>query len=360
MSPTFSVSIAVTWRLNEFASAATDLSQEEPPVDFRVEFTSKARARHFGRIEFLNTVLLDMSVMAVMPWTDLLLAHKFPATFHIAVGFVMNRSGPGFMVKHIMWALEKIFDAVLNADSYLSGNAVVYLGSTTLGVGNVYAVIRPPGAVNTADTPIGDLADGNTGGSILLSTLAPPNETALHTDLVLPSGMRRNTSTVETLPLGPRTNASRHLNSTNDVQIHFWYREHAASVDDAQVYNSSIKLLLLAGERPDVEASIWPGVATYNAVDDFTVTIRPAGVAHRDDVSWWDAIFLLSTMPVQMSRVGGVPGKFAELDGTAQVDDVVTARFCIDKGDQTGVDPQDMCTRQTPVSGGYEYGWAVA
>lgn len=346
--------------MNEFASAATDLSQEEPPVDFRVDFTSKAQARPFGRIEFLNTVVLDMAAMAILPWNDVLLAHKFPATFHIAVGFVYNRFGPGLMAKEIMWALEKIFKAVLDADSYLSGNAVVYLGSTTLGVGNVYAVIRDPGAINTADTRTGDLADGSTGGSILTSALTPLNETVLHTDLVLPADRQGKSSPIETLPLGLITNASGRLNLTEDVQIHFWYPDHAAVIDDAQVYNSSIKLLLMAGEPEDIDASIWPGVATYNVMDDFTVTVRPAGVAHRNDVSWWDTIFLLSTMPVQMSRVGGVPGKFAELDGIILDDEVITARFCINKGDKTGVDPQDMCTRQTPNSGIYEYGLAVA
>lgn len=347
--------------LNEFASAATDLSQEEPPVDFRVDFTSKAQARTFGRIEFLNTMVLDMAAMAVMPWNDNLFAHKFPAAFQIAVGFVCNRSGPGLMVKQIMWALEKIFEAILDADSYLSGNAVVYLGSTTLGVGNVYAVIRPSGAVNTSDARTGHLADGNTGGSILTSTLAPPNETVSHADSVLIADKEGNSSPVDTLPLGLITSASGRLNSTEaDVQIHFWYREHAAPVDDAQVYNSSIKLILKAAEPEDIDASIWPGIATYNVMNDFTLTVRPAGVAHRTDVSWWDTIFLLSTMPVQMSRVGGVPGMFAELDGTVQIDEVTAARFCIDKGDKTGVNPQDMCTRPTPNSGIYGYGLAVA
>lgn len=346
--------------MNEFASAATDLSQEEPPVDFRVDFTTKAQARSFGRIDFLNTVVLDVAAMAIQPWNNVLSAHKFPPTFNIAVGFVSNRSGPGFVIKHIMWALEKIFEAVLDADRYLSGNAVVYLGSTTLGVGNVYPAVGPPGAVNTSDTRTGDLAGGSNGGSILTSTLAPPNKTVSHTDLVLPADRQGNSSPIETLPWRLIMNASGRLNPMEHVQIHFWYRDHGALVDDAQVYDSSIKLLLKAAEPRNIDASIWPGIATYNVKDDFTLTVRPAGVAHRNDVSWWDSIFLLSSMPVQMSRIGGEPGMFAELDGTVEVDEVTTTRFCIDKGDKTGVNPQDMCTRQTPNSGIYEYGLAVA
>lgn len=319
-----------------------------------------AQARSFGRIEFMNTMVLDMAAMAVQPWNDILFAHKFPATFNIAVGFVCNRSGPGLGVKHILWALEKIFEAILDADSYRSGNAVVYLGSTTLGVGNVYAAMRPPGAVNTSDTRTGDLAGGSNGGSIPTSTLALPNKTVSHTDLVLPADGQGNSSPIETLPLRLIINASGRLNSTEIMQIRFWYRHHAALVDDAQVYNSSIKLLLKAAEAEDIDASIWPGIATYNVKDNFTLTVRPAGVAHRNDASWWDSIFLLSTMPVQMSRIGGEPGIFAELDGTIEVHEVTTARFCIDKGDKTGVNPQDMCTRQTPNSGINEYGLAVA
>ena len=303
-------------------------------------------------------MLVDVAGMAINPWNTIYAAHKFPALFHIAVGFVSNHSGPGLQTKHIVWALEKIFNTIVDADSYLSGNAVVYLGSSTLGVGNVYS-IRPYSApVNTSDTRIEDLAGGSPRDSNLNSALAPPDDTVVHTDPALPAYWQGNDSPFHTLPL--KSNTSKHLISTGDVQMDLWYRAGGAPVDDTQVYNASIKLLIKAAE-PDIEASIWPGISWYDAKDDFTLTLRPASIAHRDDVSWWESILFLSMIAVEMSKIGGRPGRFAELDGAVDVDGTLTARFCIDKGDKSGLDPQDLCIRaETPESGHYEDGSAIA
>ena len=343
--------------LKELASVASKLSQEEPPVEFQVDFRQKAYARPFGRFDFLNTVILMMADIAFREWNSIVPSYKSAAIYRVAIGFVSNRSGPGLKAKHVMWALDNTFDVIVKDDRYLPGNIVVNLGSTTLGVGNVHSTFGKPGPVDPSGNLIQDFTDATALSSTQGSSSAPSNDKTLSMNLV---HLQEDASTTPTLLLSNITNNSMPLNASGNVYIRFGYREGGASVDDAQVYNASLKLLLKAAEHPNLKETIWPGLSTYNDKDDFSFTLRPANYDARDDVSWWDSIFALSSIAVQMSKAGGAPGRFAELDGYIKVGTTLTARFCIDKGDKTGLDLQDVCDTNDQESANYGDGVATA
>ena len=332
--------------LNEFASAATALSQEEIPVDFRVDFHSNPRAKTFGRLDFLNTAVLDMATMAILEWNSNVPAKKFPVPYLVAIGFVSSRPGPGLLVKHVAWALGTIFDIVVNDDDYRGSNFEVRLGPTTLGVGNVYSAEKGSAAVNVPDTRIGGLSETSIIDLMPNSTLTPYNDTALDTALTLPDYWQGNSSPIKYLPLNHKPGTSPDVNAEGQVNLKFWYRADGAVVDDAQVYNASLKLIVRAAEPSDLHATIWPGLATYSDKDDFTYTIRPVSFDTRGDMGYLDAIFSLATIVGMMAKTGGPPGMFAELYGKIKAGGTLIGAFCIDKGDKTGMDLHELCNRR--------------
>ena len=346
--------------LSELDSAAATLSQEEPPVDFRINFRSKPSAMPFGRFDFLNTVILAMSTMALKIWNEHVANCKFPAPFHIAIGFVSSRSGPGLRAKHIMWTLERIFDFIVDDDSYLPGNVVVDVGSTTLGVGNVYNAPADSAPVNLSDTLTGDTGDGTPGGLTLDAKLALSNQTVSNLDFALPVYWQGNVSPVQSFPLSQNPGTSTHPNPEGGVRLQFWYRTNGAHVDDAQVYNASLKLLVKAAEPADLKGSVWPGLSTYSDMDDFTFTIRPESFATRNDLSRFDTIFSLASIAGMMSKNGGAPGRFMELYGRISVGTTPVGEFCIDKGDKTGLNLEDLCNAEDQGIGDEEGRLATA
>ena len=291
---------------NDFANRPADLAQEKPPIDFQVDYLSKPHEWPFGRFDFLNTVLLDTADMALKAWNLNVPAAKFPTIYGIAIGFVSDRSGPGLLAKHIMWALEAIFDTVLLDDQYRPGNVVVKLGSTALGVGNV--------RISFADST----------------------------------------------PVNLSSNASMQLNAHGKVQIRYWYREHGMHLDEAGVYSTALKLLIRAAEPSDLKASIWPGLSTYSDQHNVTFTLRPKSLATRDDLSWLDTIFAVSSIPLSLYRHGGTPGKFMELDGVVRIGTTVVGAFCLEVGDKTGLDVQELCNRGDQETGDDGDGVAIS
>ena len=327
--------------LNEIASAATILSQEEIPADFQVDFRSLPHTALFGRFDFLNTAILDMAQMATTAWNSDVPAKKFAAPYFVAIGFVSSRSGPGLLVKHVVWALDRIFDTIVNGDEYRSSNFVVRLGPTTLGVGNVISVEKQSAAVIDSDKRMGGLVDNTTEDSV--SALIPTNDTALDSSLTLPAYWQGNSSPIQTLPVTLTSDTSVNLAAAGRVSLRFWYRPNGAHVDDAQVYNASLKLLIQAAEPSDLKETIWPGLTTYNSKEDFTFTIRPISYTERDSLANLDAIFSLASIVGMMAKSGGPPGRFGELYGNIKAGQSLIGRFCIDKGDKTGLDLHGLC-----------------
>ena len=274
---------------NDLVIRAASLAQEEPPVGFRVDYLPKAHATPFGRFDFLNTVVVNMGNAAITAWDRPVAAEQFAPRYGIAIGFVSDRSGPGLQAKHIMWALEAIFDIVVWDDDYLPGNVVVKVGSTALGVGNVHVTPR------------------------------------------------------DSTPVSLLSNASTQLNAHGKVGLQFWYRKQGTYVDDAGVYSATLRLLVRAAEPSDLKAGIWPGITTYNDQHDFTFTIRPQSISTGHDMSWWTTIYALAAIPLAMYRTGGAPGTFMEMDGIINIGETIVGRFCIEKGDKTGLNLQELC-----------------
>lgn len=341
--------------LNEIASAAMDLSQEKPPADFRVEFLWKTHPSSFGRLDFLYSMILDMATMATRPWNGNVPNYKFPTPYRVAIGFVSKRAGPGLSNKHIMWALERIFDIFVGSDTYLSCNIIIDLGPIALGVGNVYALPRTA-PVDPLAGPVGDISNTTDGGAILSSTLAPSNDTVLKTDTTLPTYWEGNSSSAQTtLLVSQLSEDAVHLNASGEVEVTYKYLDNGAIFDDAQVYNATLKLLIQAAEAAessDIKATVWPGLSTYNNKDDLTFTIRPVSFEARDELSVLDCIFTLSSIPNSMSKSGGPPGRFAELVGIVMVGGTITGRFCIEQGDKSGLNLENLCNDVDQESGG--------
>ena len=332
--------------LNEFASTSTTLSQEEIPVDFRVDFRSNPRAKTFGRFDFLNTMILDMASMAILTWDSNVPARKFEAPYAVAVGFVSSRSGPGLLVKHVVWALENIFDIIVREDEYRGSSFEIHLGPTTLGVGNVYSAEKGSAAVNVSDTRTGGLPETSIIDLMSNSTPTAYNTSALDAALTLPDYWHGNSSPVQYLPLSQNPGTSTDVKAEGQVNLKFWYRADGAVIDDAQVYNASLKLMVKAAEPPGLHQTIYPGLTTYNDRDDFTYTIRPASFDTRADMVYLDAIFSLATIAGMMSKSGGPPGQFAEMYGIIRAGGTVIGAFCIDKGDKTGMNLHELCHKR--------------
>ena len=300
-----------------------------------------------------------MATMAILEWNSNVPAKKFPAPYLVAIGVVSSRSGPGLLVKHVVWALEMIFDIVVGSDRYRGSNFEVRLGPNTLGVGNVYSAEKGSVAVNLPDnTRIGDLPETSIVDLIQNSTLTAYNITALDAALTPPDYWQGDTSPVQYLPSSHNLGASANGKAEGQVNLQFWYRADGAVIDDAQVYNASLKLMVKAAEFPILQRTIWPGLTTYNDQDDFTYTVRPASFDTRDDMVYMDAIFGVATIVGMMAKSGGPPGQFAELYGTIKAGQTLIGAFCIDKGDETGMDLQGLCFKRE--TGGADDGGAVA
>ena len=332
------------------------LGQEDPPCELRVEYWWKSDARPFGRLDFLNTIVLNAATMALRQWNNPIPAFKFPTSHQIAMGFVSDRQGTGLRIKHIIWALDEIFDIIIEHDRNLPGDVVIKLVPITIGLGNVYTVPAGSTPVKPTDVFSGDLADDITGGSIFDSTSIASNNTILAADLAPQTYWEGDASPILTLPSRQQSDIFMPNPAAGNVKVQFWYRHNGAPVDGTQVYNASLKLLTRAAEPVDVKATIWPGLSQYNDMDNITMTIRPENFALRKDLNWFDTIFALASIAGTMAKHGGPPGKFAEIDGSIVAGETTIGRFCIEKGDKTRRNPEDICVVRTLEIGNDEGG----
>ena len=127
------------------------------------------------------------------------------------------------------------------------------------------------------------------------------------------------------------------------VSIEF-RRAPALMIPEAQVYNASLQILLQAAQIPDIGSSIWPGLATYNAVYDFTMKFYPSSYIVRDRLDVETTALAISYMADAMVSHAEV-GAYPEFDGEIIVDRNQVGQFYALKGDSTGelrcVDSED-------------------
>lgn len=326
--------------MNELISENTALSQEEPPSEFRVEYFWKAQGVGFNRLALFNAILYDMGFLGMRDWNSPVAAAKLPAPYGIYIGFVSDRSGPGLKVKHLMWALEEMFDIFEEQKRYAPGSVVVEVTPTRLGVGNVHAALSDSKPTNLTSTISGDVHDAT-----FERVTLPLDDMAYLTSSTITLNESDHSSSTKNIILNQTLSSPARLNSPmgTEMSVDFRYRANGASLNDAQVYNTSLKTIIRAGEPSDRLESIGAILATYNPMDNFTFSFVSEPFVKGEVLSWTDCINSVSGIISKMASQGP-EGLWEEIDGFVNHGTVVIGRFCMDKGDLTRLDPQDVCT----------------
>lgn len=336
-------------------STTTNLHQEEPPLPFKVEYLWKEGGKTFDRLAFCNTLIEDMGVLIPESWDEELAGIQFEADYKIRIGFVKDRSGPGPKTKHIVWALERLFNIIVERNRYSTGTIIVNSNWDTgrLALGTVTVVDSRLVLVNTTNRLPDSLSSSPLEGSTVSTAMTDLNDTVPFPNLQLPNHTQGKSTTVQT------SSANRTLTTDGDVHLILLYRQSGATFHDVQVYNASLQLLVRIAEVENQQAFIWPVLSTYNDMDDFTLSIRPLEFAKLSELSWQDTSLVLTDLAVQMSEEEP-GGRWVELQGRIEVDGIYKGVLCIEKGDRTGWEPMDLCGGADPYGGGSSDGVATA
>lgn len=291
-------------------------------------------------------MLFDMGFLAVKDWDSPVAAARLPVVFQIAISFVSDRSGPGLKIKHVMWALQEMFDIFEENQRYAPGSVVVDITPDRLAVGSVQSAPPDSRPINLTDTSARGLPDPT-----LMSVTSPLRDMALSTLSPFTLNELGNSSIIQTLPPNriPSSSANIQVESGKDTTIDFCYRDKGATLHDAQIFNTSFKTLVKAAELHESMGAI---LSTYSAMDNFTFSLVTEPFVKGKTLTWMDCIKSIVAIVVKMSDQGP-EGRWGEIDGFVRDGGVITGRFCIDKGDLTGLDPGDVCTASFPESRGF-------
>ena len=324
--------------LTTLISAVTQFSQEEPPHEFRVEYFWRPRGIVFNRLDFFKTVLFDMALLAAKDFQLPVFGLKCPTPFQIAFNFVSDRTA-NTKVKHVMWALDKIFEIFVSQQRYAPGNVIVEIPPTRLGVGNVQ--FDP--LVHSSNASVESFV--NVSPESLNSTFTlPVSDISVLADAV---DMQGNGSNAQTMISNNSLRGSEKSDSEKGKNVHVdvsFYAD-AHTFPDAQIVNASLQLLIRAGQPANIHEAIGPLFSTYNEVADFTISLAPHSYAKTNELSWLDCINSITAIVTAMAREGP-EGLWEELSGLIRDDQQVIGRFCIDKGDWTRVDPETVCVQE--------------
>lgn len=278
-----------------------------------------------------------MAFSSIKDWNSYVHAARLPAKFHISINFVGDRSGPGLKVKHLLWALQEMFDIFEEQKRYAPGNVVVEMTPRRLGVGNVQLSRSVSMPINVTDTSAHSVPDATLEGGTL-----PPNDKALDAGPTLTLNVPSNSSIIPTL-------SQNQPLSLPDISVDFRYRDNGITIPDTQIFNTSLKTLVKAAEPSNKLESIGPILATYNEMENFTFSIVSNPFVKDKALTWMDCINSIVGIVLKMGSQGA-DGRWGEIDGFVRDSGVVVGRFCIDKGDLTRVDPGDVCTMPFPES----------
>ena len=287
-----------------------------------MEYQWKSGATQFNRLDWFNSILLDATLIAVQKWEQTIAVMKLPTPFGIAIGYIASRSPVETQIKHVLWMFEEVFDIFVENNLYAPGTIVVDITPDRLGIGNIKAVPRRPSLDSTEL-----IADG-----FLNATVENLESQANSSDAIIFSP--NETLTNLTTPM---------VSDAQQVSVSFKYRENGATFTDAQVYNVTLKLQIRAAEIPDHNTIIEGKLSSYNDMDDFTFSLVSESAKHVS-LTWLNSINSMRTILATMARSGS-EGKWAEIDGVVKDSDAgVIGRFCMDKGDLTNLNPDNVCT----------------
>ena len=105
------------------------------------------------RVNFFTAVVNTMASLTMRGWNayrrELFYAYHF-----VDLLFLSVVTEPKLLVKHIMWALNEVFDSFVKNEQYGSVEIMVELGDATIGWGKVYdAVVNPSAPVPPSPPP---------------------------------------------------------------------------------------------------------------------------------------------------------------------------------------------------------------
>lgn len=281
-------------------------------------------------MDLFNTLAYNMGYLAIGSWNADVVYTAFPYhKYRINMKFVGKKTGPVLRVKHLMWAFEEMFDIYVENNRYESGSVFVDITPDRLAIGNVQAA--PAQTIGSFGSSFRrDTTEINLGDSWLTAT-SPFQETSVPT----------NTTTPDNLP---------HLLTSPEhkrIEIDAQYRPSGASLPVEQIYNATLKLLLLTGETPNILAPIGPVISIYNDMADFTLSFTSTPFLKIGTLTYLDCLNSIGALTVIMSEQG-VEGRWAEMDGFVRDGRVVLGKFCINKGDLRGRRAGEVCTSRRP------------
>ena len=290
-----------------------DLSQEEPPLPFRVEYFWSSGGKTFDRIAFYNQMLENFVSLVDTAWNETMDAIQFPTAFGIQMRFLSDRMGAGMKVKHIVWALEEVFDIFVENNRYATGTVIVNsnwwedrlaIGSIGLGTSSTLEIN------NTVETS--------------MSMLESPGDKQLSMSNV-----------TQALNENERVDSITNLTDMR-VSLDLEYREGGASISAVQFYNATLKMMIKNAEVSRKSLPLWPTLSVYNDMDNFTLSLRPISFQKRTLLSYRKATFIMCYLPIDMMRYG-------EMSGLVKVGGKPTGVLCLDAGDRTTQAVGNLC-----------------
>lgn len=295
-----------------------------------------------------------MAAIALYDWNTAVHHIMFPSTHQIKMGFIADTRGPGLLAKHIVWTLDELFDIFVEYQKFLPGSAEIDwvpvrpAAPYSFGVASVQSV-----SVSSSQPSASDALAENVAASVSQkgSDIIPSQATSsLIPILALPGLEQGNSSIIPLSLISEAPDGPTNLSASPKVDVVFRFRPHGVIFQVSQVYNASQKLLIKIAEK-DVSATVPSLFSTYNDMNDFTYSFRPLRVSAGDKVSYYTCVLAIQMIPHLMWHKGGPTGRWTEIDGRLLVDRIDSARFCIEKGDKTRLNPEDVCTIEPPPIG---------
>ena len=317
--------LGLTPLLRPSSIITSNLSQEVAPDPFRVEYFWKDGGKTFDNYAFYNQMIENMAAIANLPWNESTQVVRFSDTYDIQMQFVYDVSGPGMMTKHVVWALEEVFDILVEHNRYQTGTIEVNSNwwSDRLALGS----ITVPSKLSANSDNLTEMISNSTGELARQAQIDTQNDTQL-------------SATNQSINFLTRPN--------DDISITFAfsYRHASASIDIIQTYNATLRLLIKNAEAPLQALNIWPVVSVYNDMDNFTLSVRPLSFQQQRTLSYHLTSLVLCLFPLNIGVLG--VNAYAELAGVINVLGKPTGLLCLDNGDRTGWDVSRLCQ---PIGG---------